>query len=451
MTGDLHLLRLVEALGQTAALDISLASPFLAKASDNVTRDKRGVDLYETSNGTAVITVEGPLARKASVFWGMLWMDGYDRILEAFTKAAKDPDVHSFLGLFDTPGGAANGLGDASREIRAIVEASGKPFIAHSNLAASAGYYLAACADEHYITSDGGVGSIGTYCTHYDMSGFYEKLGIRITPIQDPEGKTAGTFLKPLDEEGRKRLQEVVSTLSESFYEHVGERRNMTPKAVRDLNAKVFYGQSAVKAGLADGVLSVSQAQLRASELAQKRKRMDGLKSLLGLPTTANTEDIEKAASVRVTFANNVLAMTGETNLEAASGAVAAWKKDAAEVAQLREDAKAFAAKQDKEERHSLLVQLAQVEPPSHVWADTSDLSKGPVAELSAMSTPMLRAFVQRRTKTPLPPAMRQSEGASTHEVTDAEVKAYMKENNIKNEAVARNALEKARKAEFAQ
>ncbi len=442
---QLDLSRFLEAIGPHAALDVSLVGPFLARASGAVTTPK-GMPLYEIDNGTAIITVEGPLARKAEMFWGMLWMDGYDRIQQAVEKAAKDPDVEAFHFQYDTPGGQAQGLGEGARAIRAALDASGKPSVASVSLAASAGYWLAATADEIFVEPDGAVGSIGIYVSHYDLSRALDKAGITITHIQDPEGKTAGTWTKPLDDEARAQLQEVVSMLSQSFYEHVSSRRGMTSAAVRDLNARVFYGQKAIDAKLADGILSFSAAKKRAGELAQKRKQqqMSELASFLGLPASASAEDIKKAADEAKPLLNlgcKTLALTGESSADAANGVIVAWKKDAADADRLRADAAKASQETDAKTRHSLLVALAQVEPPSQVWKDPRSTSLGPVQELAEMSTASLQSFVERRTSGRMPEATKHVDpGGNAKTASDEDVKLYAQTYGV-SEFVARAAL----------
>ena len=446
---QLQLAQIVEALGPFSALDAALTGPFVARASSTVAT-KKGMPLYELSGATATILVEGPLARKADFFWGELWIDGYDRIVQAVESAAKDPDVESILFRFDTPGGQAQGVGDAAREMRAALDASGKPSIASVALAASAGYWLASIADEMHVDPDGAAGSIGTYTSHYDISRALDKAGVTITHIQDPEGKTSGTWTKPLDDEARARLQEVVSALSQSFYEHVGARRGMTPAAVRDLNARVFYGQKAVEAKLADGVLSYSSAKKRAGEMAQKRKKqqMSELTSFLGLPTSASAEDINKAAAEAkplLELGRKAHALTGEKSADASAGVLAAWKQDAADAATLRAAAAQSAANADAQKRHDLLVKLAQVQAPALVWKEPGNPSAGPVQEYADMSTASLEAYVSRRANGSLPEALRTSVAANGAEPTDEEVKAHMRRENIKNEGIARADLRRQR------
>jgi len=441
---NIQQLEALEALGQVVALDATRLGPFMARAQSVTTA--KGVPLYAVENGVAVITIEGPLAKKALAYREWIWFDGYDRIGAAIAKAANDTNVDVVAFRIESPGGAAMGLPDAAREMRAALDASGKPSIAYLDLGASAAYWLATVADEIYVPNDGAAGSIGTYTTHYDLSQSLEKAGVKITRVQDPEGKTAGDWIRPLDEEGLARLQEVVSMLSEGFYEQVATRRGLTTKAVRELNAKVFYGQKAVEAKLADGVLQWSGVTKRAGELAQKRKdkRMADMATFLGLDPKASAEEVQKAADEAkplLELGRKTLQMTGETSAEAASGVVAAWKKDAAETASMRATLKQNERNAEASERHSLLVQLAQVELPSHVWKDATNQSAGPVEELAEMSTGALRAYVGRRSSKAVPPALRASEEAKSGEVTEAEIKAYAKANGIKNLEIAKQAL----------
>jgi len=449
VTADMRLRSILDALGPVAALDVSLVASYLARAQSGRVYDSRDVKLYDVSNGVAVITIEGPLAKTAAAWGDYVWLDGYDRIGNAIAKAAKDTDVDAVVLRLDTPGGVVSGLSDMVEEAMSALSSAGKRSIAWLALGASAGYWIACMADEIFVGNDGGAGSIGTMAAHYDISRALELAGVKVTIIEDPDGKSSGASTKPLDEEGRERWQEFVSASSERFYAHVAGRRNVSAKSIRDMRAKVFYGQSAVQAGLADGVLSWSKIMARAGAVAQEKQRMNGLFALLGLAANASAEEVSKAtaeAQALLSLGRAALELTGEANAEAAKGVVIAWKKDAADAAQLRAEAATAAKESDAKERTSLFVALAQVEPPAHVWADTNNLAAGAVHELAEMSTPALRAYVGRRSKVAAPAAMRQSEtNASATEPSDAEVIAHMKREGIKHEAVARADLRQQR------
>jgi len=440
----------LEALGTDLAIDAQLCLPFLARAAAGASRAAHGA-LYENVNGVARIAIEGPLGRKAFIVADVVWFDGYDRVERAVQAAAEDSKVESIMLVLDSPGGTVAGIRDTTRAMRQALDASGKPCIAHCDLAASAGYWLASVADEVYVSTDGVAGSIGTYTTHYDLSRSLEQDGVKITRIQDPEGKTAGDWIRPLDDETKKELQSQVSAFSSVFYEHVGARRGMTAAAVRDLNARIFHGQKAVEAKLADGVMTISQSMQRAGELAQKRKKrkMSEMASFLGLPVSASAEEIAKAAAEAkplLELGRKAQALTGEHTAEAAAGVLVAWKQDSAEASNLRAVAAQNAAAAEATKRHGLLVQLAQVQAPALVWKDPSNTALGAVQEYAEMSTGALEAYVARRASHGPPVALRASEKAEASvEPNDDEVKAHMRREGMKNEAIARAHLRKQR------
>lgn len=439
--------RLLDVFGPVAALDPSLLAPYLAQAQARASRVDTvdGIPLYTIEgDGVAVVDIVGALSREVLAWRGMVWLDGYDRITQAILEADKDPAVRARALRIDSPGGVAAGIWESMAQV--LGAEARTPILAYADeRAASAAIAWALVAEEVYLPRSGEVGSIGTIALHADLSRALDMSGIKYTAIVDPKGKAEGWPYWPLSDEAKAAMQERVSSLTDLFVEHVAARRDMTPEAVRALNARMFSGQKAVEAGLADGVMSWSQVVARAEVLGRQREqeRMKSVYALLGLPATASAEDVDKAAAAAapvLELGRAALKETGETDPQAANGALKAMAKDARETSTLRASLEANAAKADQEERIALLVALAQVEPPSHVWQD-GDKAKGPVLELAEMKTPALRAYVERRTKSPKPAATQQlssGNGAASREPTDEEVKAHMRRENIKNEGVAR-------------
>lgn len=453
-------LTIANSLGPVAALAPAELAPYMAQAQAKAARidNADGEPLYTLEgDGVAVIDIEGALSRYALAWRGMVWLDGYDRIQQAILEADNDSRVRARALRIDSPGGTASGLFEA---IRNVLEADSRtPIITYlDEMGASAAIAWAYVGSETYLPREGSAGSIGTILIHSDISRALENAGIKMTAITDPAGKANGWPYFPLTDEAKATLQERVSDLSLAFYEHVAARRNMTVESVRSLNARMFMGQKAVDAGLADGIMSWSQVLQRAGDLGRKKEqeRMKNVYVLLGLSPDAKAEDVDKAAAEAkplLDLGRATLEETGEKDPHAARGALKAMSQDAKDAAQLRAEQKASAADADKKERHSLLVALAQVEPPALVWKDPAAKTLEPNEELAEMSTPALRAYVGRRTKTPAPAATKLLSGAktSTAEPTDQEVTAYAKKNGIKNEGIARAELRASRSLEGAE
>lgn len=451
---------IANSLGPVAALEPSMLAPYLAQAQAQASRvdNADGAPLYTVDgDGVAVIDIEGALSRYVLAWRGMVFLDGYDRIVQAHLAADADPRVRARAQRIDSPGGTASGLFES---IRSVLEAPSRtPVITYlDEMGASAAIAWAYVGSEVYLPREGTAGSIGTILIHSDISRALENAGIKMTAITDPAGKANGWPYFPLTDEAKAALQERVSDLSATFYEHVAARRGMTPDAVRGLNARMFTGQKAVAIGLADGVMSWPQVLQRAGDLGRQKEqeRMKSVYVLLGLPEGAKAEDVDKAAAEAkplLDLGRAALEETGEKDAQAARGALKAMSRDAKDVAQLRAAQQANAAEADKKERHTLLVALAQVEPPALVWKDASAKTLEPHAELAEMATPALRAYVERRTKTPAPVATKTLSGANANsaEPNEEEIKAYAKKNGIKNEGIARAELRASRSLEGAE
>lgn len=423
----------LEALGPVAALDPSLLGAYMAQAQARAVRtdSPEGVPLYAVEgDGVAVVRVEGPLARRALAWRGMVWFDGYDRINAALAAADADPSVRARLLVVDSPGGAAAGLFDAARSV--LEEPARTPLVSVTDgRAASAGMALFALGDETYVGAEDSIGSIGTIALHSDISRALENAGIKMTAIVDPQGKANAWPYWPLSDDAKAQMQEDVSALSAKFYEFIAARRGMKPESVKALNARMLMGQKAVDAGLANGVASYKQAFARAEILGRQKEkeRVKNVYSLLGLPATASAEDVDKAAAAAaplVELGRSALAATGESDASAAAGALEAMRKDAEEAKALRRELAAGKANAEQNERNTLLVRLAQVEPPVDVW-NGGQKERGPILFLAEMGTPALRAYVKCREERAAMGATKAltETNVEAAEPTEAEIKAY--------------------------
>lgn len=207
-----------------------------------------------TAEGVAVLDVMGPLARRAfeSWFW---FMDGYDFIEQRFAAALKDPDVEALVMRLDSPGGVASGMVETASAMRRAKVASGKRVYAYADdLAASAAYGLASAADEIWLPESGMVGSVGVIGVLSEQSSLLKKIGINVRVITTGEHKADGHPAVPLTEEVVKRYQARIDHLGDLFFSLVADGRNMSTKDVKALEAGIFQGSAAVRAGLADGI-----------------------------------------------------------------------------------------------------------------------------------------------------------------------------------------------------
>ncbi len=257
---------------------------------------------YRMSGDVAVVEITGALDTRAG--W---WWDGYDAVCERVTAALNDPKVRAVVLSIDSPGGAAAGNLDAAQALRAAVDTSGKPCVAHAGtMAASAAYALACAADHIVVTTDGTVGSIGTIATVYDRTKANEQDGYDVRVVRSGTLKADPHPDVPLTDASVARVRARVVELAGFFAGWVQQRRPAMADPL-SLQGAVVYGADAVSKGLADAVGTLADAISTAAALAAdsttKRKvtmdqnKASALLAVLRASAGAETDD-ELVASV---------------------------------------------------------------------------------------------------------------------------------------------------------
>lgn len=219
----------------------------------------------ETTGGVAVIPLRGLITPRGS-FISLLFGGGGG--LEAFRRSLREAvnsdEVGSILIDVDSPGGSTDLVQETAAEIRA--HRGEKPIVAIANTdAASAGYYLAAQADEVVVTPSGEVGSIGVFMLHWDESGLNEQMGIDPTYIFAGPHKVDGNPDEPLSEEARAAFQATVDEFYEQFIADVAAGRRVSEEIVRQNfgQGRMVTARNAVATGMADTVATYEQTVAR--------------------------------------------------------------------------------------------------------------------------------------------------------------------------------------------
>jgi capsid assembly protease len=226
-----------------------------------------------TSDGIAVIGVSGTLVKKAS--WMDAWsgLQSYEMIRAEFRDAVADPRIRGVLLDVDSPGGEVGGLFDLAGEIAAGRQA--KPVYAIANDSAfSAAYAIAASAERVFVTSTGGVGSIGVIAIHVDQSAYDEKAGRKYTAIFAGAKKNDFNPHEPLSDSAKDDLQLEIDRLYDMFVGMVSQNRQMKAALVRKTEAGLFFGEKAISAGLADQVGSYEDALAAVTEAARVSRQV---------------------------------------------------------------------------------------------------------------------------------------------------------------------------------
>lgn len=240
---------------------------------DELDDNMRAGKPYEvTPEGIAIIDVSGTLVKKAS--WMDAWsgLQSYEMIRAGFLDAVADPRISGILLDVDSPGGEVGGLFDLAAEMFAARKE--KPVYAIANDAAySAAYALGSSAERLFVTSTGGVGSVGVIAIHVDQSSFDEKVGRKYTAVFAGAKKNDFNPHEPLSNSAKDELQLQIDSLYDMFVGLVSQNRGMKAALVRNTEAGLFYGAKAISAGLADEVGTRDQALAAVTEAARGKKR----------------------------------------------------------------------------------------------------------------------------------------------------------------------------------
>jgi capsid assembly protease len=254
--GQVKLEAILSALGPR----IGIEAP---AAMDGDVRRRRSCSV--TSEGIAMIPVFGTLVKRAGTVEAASGLTSYSDLETEILDAATDPAVRAILLDADSPGGEAGGVFDLAD---LVYEARGhKPVWAVADEEAFSGAYAIVSAAERIIVPrTGGVGSIGVVAVHVDRSARDAMEGYRYTTVFAGARKNDFNPHQAFHGEARATLQAEVDRIHELFVQTVARNRGMTVDAVRKTEAGLFFGEAAVRAGLADEMGTLRDAMVALTE-----------------------------------------------------------------------------------------------------------------------------------------------------------------------------------------
>ena len=215
----------------------------------------------------AIVKVVGAIQEQTVT--GMFDADlGYQHIttLEYIDNLMYDSDNQGILLYVDSPGGTVYESEELYLKLKEYKESTGRPvwgYMAH--YAASGGYMISMASDKIYANPNTTTGSIGVIMSGYDMSGLYEKLGIRYFSI------TSGAYKDStkMTDEQIALYQEQVDEYYTKFVGIVSEGRGMSTDDVIALaDGRVYTASQALNNGLIDEIsLYEDMAAMMSDEL----------------------------------------------------------------------------------------------------------------------------------------------------------------------------------------
>lgn len=199
-------------------------------------------------DGVAVIPVEGPLFKRASLFAAMSGATDYATIARDFTVAQQDPAISATILVIDSPGGEVRGVA----ELEAMIRAAEKPvWVFVEGAMASAAFWLGSAADKIIASPTSSIGSVGAMAGYKLTNAKPGERSYTFVSSQSPQ-KNAG----PETDAGARQIQANVDHIADVFIDTLARNRNTSREVVLESfgQGAVFVAGEAEKRGMIDGI-----------------------------------------------------------------------------------------------------------------------------------------------------------------------------------------------------
>lgn len=177
-------------------------------------------------------------------------------LLDTIDFLKQDTENKGIALFIDSPGGAVYETDEAYLALQDY-KTSGKTVYAYQgSLAASGGYYISCAADKIYANRNTMTGSIGVIAASaYDLTGLYEKLGIKSETIHSGKNKNMLNANEPVTSEQRDIIQSISDESYEQFTGIVAMARNIPLIEVKKLaDGRIYTAKQALGNGLIDAI-----------------------------------------------------------------------------------------------------------------------------------------------------------------------------------------------------
>lgn len=174
-------------------------------------------------------------------------------IAQAIAQAIDDPGIPAIVLRIESPGGSPTASETIRRAIVRAQEKGKKVFVSMGDMAASGGYWIAAPADAIFASPATVTGSIGVVGGKFNLSGLWEKIGVRWDTVKWGDNAGFWSFNTPFSPSGAERMNATLDEVYAAFADRVAKGRQMTPTQVESIaGGRVWTGDQARKIGLVD-------------------------------------------------------------------------------------------------------------------------------------------------------------------------------------------------------
>ena len=169
-------------------------------------------------DGVAILPVEGPLFKRASLMTEHCGASSYDVLRRDLATAVGNPGVRAIMLAIDSPGGEAAGCAEFAA---AVADVRGqKPIVAYvADVGASAAYWIASACDRIICGPSAALGSIGVRMSMADTRDQDARSGVR--RFDFVSSQSPYKVNDPATEDGNARIKARVDALAQVFVDAV--------------------------------------------------------------------------------------------------------------------------------------------------------------------------------------------------------------------------------------
>jgi protease-4 len=211
-------------------------------------------DIFAKKEGVGIIELKGLIVSS-------------EQTLKHITEFRNNPNVKSIVLRIESPGGAVGAAQEIYQEIKRLNKI--KPVVASmGSMGASGGYYAALGADSIMANPGTMTGSIGVIVKFPNLEGLFEKIGYKSEVIKSGPLKDTGASNRPLSEEERRLMQDLIDNVYNQFVQDIAEARSMPAENIFELaDGRIYSGEQALEVGLIDTLGNFIDAITLAADL----------------------------------------------------------------------------------------------------------------------------------------------------------------------------------------
>ena len=211
-------------------------------------------DIFSSKEGVGIVELKGLIVSS-------------EQTLKHLTEFRHDPNVKSVVLRIDSPGGSVGASQEIYKEVMRTNEI--KPVIASMGSIGASGGYYAALGAENIIANPGTMtGSIGVIVKFPNLEGLFEKIGYRSEVIKSGPLKDVGASNRPMSEEERKLMQDLIDNVYGQFVRDIAAARGMEEDIIQELaDGRVYTGEQALEVGLIDSLGNFTDAITIAADM----------------------------------------------------------------------------------------------------------------------------------------------------------------------------------------